>query len=193
MIVVATLAAAALLPMTSAAQPNPASILPAIPTPPTNNVSAPFATENFIQQVATWASSFDTNKSWTPVKIQIEDGYKQATGSGASDYLRLQYNISGNFFVAAEGDFLGVGSDFTAFHAGGGYTLINKYDFKLDAELMGGYDHDNGVEITPELKAYKMMTSTTYLTVGLGEPIQIKVRSSRKWTPEVTVGAGFWF
>lgn len=153
--------------------------------PATNNLP------NFINQVAVWGTSFNTNYNWSTVKVQIEDGYKQATGSGASDYLRVQYDRNA-FNAGIEGEFLGVGSQFTAVEAEVGYALVSKYDFKLEANLLAGYDRDRkAFEVEPELKATKMLTGNTYATVGLSLPWFAK--GTFDGTPQIRAGAGFTF
>jgi hypothetical protein len=146
---------------------------------------------NFINQVAVWGTSFNTNYSWSTVKVQIEDGYKQATGSGASDYLRVQYDRNA-FNVGLEGEFLGIGSQFTAVEGEIGYALVSKYDFKLEANLLAGYDRSfKSFEIEPEIKATKMLTVNTYATAGLSVPWFAK--GTFDATPQIRVGAGFTF
>lgn len=156
-------------------------------SPATSTNSIP----NFINQVAVWGTSFNTNYDWSAVKVQIEDGYKQATGSGASDYLRVQYD-KGAFNLGVEGEFLGIGSQFTAVEAEAGFALISKYDFKLEANVLAGYDRGiKSFEVEPEIKATKMLTVNTYATVGVSMPWLAK--RTFDGTPQFRVGAGFTF
>jgi hypothetical protein len=156
----------------------------------TNAPAAP-TLPNFIQQLADWGTSFNTNYSWTPVTLQIEDGYKQATGSGASDYLRVQYDL-GRFNVGVEGEFLGVGSQFTAGEFEAGCTLFNKYDFKIEVNLLAGYDRGvKAVEIEPELKITKLITANTYATAGFSLPWFSK--GTFNAGGQFRIGAGFTF
>jgi hypothetical protein len=146
---------------------------------------------NFFNDAYTWGTSFNTNYSWTPIKIQIEDGYKQATGSGASDYLRIQYDI-GKFNVGIEGEFLGYGSQFTAVELEFGYTLFSKYDFKIESNLLAGYDRGmRAAEIEPELKMTKLITANTYMTAGYSMPWFSK--GTFNSSGQFRVGAGFTF
>ena len=156
-----------------------------------SNAPAAPTLPNFIQQVAGWGTSFNTNYSWTPVTLQIEDGYKQATGSGASDYLRVQYDL-GKFNVGVEGEFLGIGSQFTAGEFEAGYTLFSKYDFKIEANLLAGYDRGvKAAEIEPELKITKLITANTYATAGFSLPWFSK--GAFNSSGQFRVGAGFTF
>jgi len=146
---------------------------------------------NFIQQVVTWGTSLNTNYNWTNVTLQIEDGYKQATGSGASDYLRVQYDF-GNFNAGVEGEFLGIGSQFTAGEAEFGYALFSSYDFKIEANLLVGYDRGvKAAEIEPEIKVTKLITANTYATAGFSLPWFSK--GSFNSSGQFRIGAGFTF
>lgn len=156
-----------------------------VDSPVTNSIP------NFINQVAVWGTSFNTNYNWSNVRVQIEDGYKQANGSGAADYLRFQYDRKA-FNLGVEGEFLGVGSQFTAVEAEAGCALISKYDFKLEANLLAGYDRSlKSFEVEPELKATKMLTVNTYVTAGLSIPWFAK--GAFDATPQIRAGAGFTF
>lgn len=163
--------------------------VPVNPPPVSDAVTNPIP--NFINQVAVWGTSFNTNYNWTNVTLQIEDGYKQATGSGASDYLRVQYDM-GRWNLGVEGEFLGVGSQFNAVEAEAGFALVQKYDFKIEANLLAGYDRTlKSFEVEPEVKAVKMLTVNTYATLGLSMPWMAKGKFDG--TPQIRVGAGFTF
>ena len=162
---------------------------PVNPPPVSDAVTNPIP--NFINEVAVWGTSFNTNYNWTNVTLQIEDGYKQATGSGASDYLRVQYDM-GRWNAGVEGEFLGVGSQFNAIEAEAGFALVQKYDFKIEANLLAGYDRTlKSFEVEPEVKAVKMLTVNTYATLGLSMPWMAKGKFDG--TPQLRVGAGFTF
>lgn len=160
----------------------------------TNALSVP----NFLNQAATWATSYDTNKSWDAVSLQFENGLNQTTGLGASDYLRVQKNIK-LWNVTAEGDFFGIGSTFNAVEIGGGYALVSKFDFKLEGNvLIGGtrVDAANGnsnfkFKAEPELRITKLMTFNTYSTASLSLPWI----EGQKFTgvPAFRVAVGFTF
>jgi hypothetical protein len=150
---------------------------------------------NFFNQAATWATSFDTNKTWSGVTLQFEDGLNQTTGTGAADYVRGQYNI-GRWNIAAEGDFFGVGSAFNALEGGVGFALVQKYDFKMEVNaLAGGAKADAASALKfkaePEIKITKLMTVNTYATASLSVPWQ----QGQKFdgTPAFRAGFGFTF
>lgn len=145
---------------------------------------------NFLNQAAVWGTSFNTNYSWSSATIEIEDGYKQTTGSGAADYLRFQYDV-GRWNISAEGQFFGIGSQFNSVEVGGGYAVISKFDFKLEANLLAGYDRQRRFEVEPEIKVSKMMTINTYATIGLSVPWYS--RGSFDGTPQFRGGFGFFF
>ncbi len=162
-----------------------------LPVAPAGTAASTNAIPNFLNQVMVWGTSFNTNYNWSAVKVQIEDGYKQATGSGASDYLRLQYDPNA-FSLGVEGEFLGLGSQFTAVEAEAGCALISKYDFKLEADVLAGYDRGvKSFEVEPELKAAKLLTANTYVTAGISLPWLAKRTFDA--TPQFRVGAGFVF
>jgi opacity protein-like surface antigen len=154
---------------------------------------------NFFAEAAGWATSFDTNKSWTPVAFQMEDGLNQTTGTGASDYIRGQYNM-GRWNLTAEGDFFGIGSTFNAIEGGVGFALIQKYDFKAEINVLlgvtkqidsGGVNASWKFKAEPEIKITKLMTANTYSTISISVPWI----EGQKFdgTPAFRVGMGFTF
>ena len=148
---------------------------------------------NFFAQAAGWATAFDTNKSWTPVTFQMEDGMNQTTGTGASDYLRGQYDM-GRWNLLVEGDFFGIGSAFTGIEGGGGFALIQKYDFKAEFNVLLGVVKPGAAwkfKAEPEVKLTKLMTANTYATISLSLPYI----DGQKFdgTPAFRAGMGFTF
>ncbi len=158
------------------------------------NATNPAATNNlpdFLDQVAVWSTSFNTNYNWTNITVQIEDGYKQVAGSGATDYLRAQYNM-GRWGFNVSGEFLGVGSPFTGVSGGADYALVQKYDFKLEAGLDAGYDRTHqAFAIEPGVRAVKLLTANTYAVLGLSVPWFAKGRFDGN--PRFVIGAGLTF
>jgi hypothetical protein len=183
------LAAVAALAFTSAVRAQtPVVTLPPIPT------NAPVQTiPNFFQQVATWSTSVDTNKNWNLARFEIEDGLKQITGAASADYLRVTLDFTNSgFYVVAEAQFYGIGSPFNAGEFGGGYNFIVNHDFKLGADLIGGYDNTKASWVVEsEIKASKMMTANTFVTAAFSLPISGKGKFSS--AGQFRVGAGILF
>lgn len=160
----------------------------------TNSVTAN-TIPNFFSQAMAWGTSFDTNKSWTPITFQFEDGLNQATGTGAADYIRGQYDIN-RWNLTAEGDFFGIGSTFNAIEGGGGFALIQKYDFKGEINLLLGTTTSGTTgnwkfKAEPEIKITKLMTVNTYATASISVPWVDGQKFNG--TPAFRVGAGFTF
>lgn len=148
---------------------------------------------NFFENTETWGTSFDTNKSWTPITAQFEDGLNQSTtGTGASDYIRGQYDM-GRWNVTVEGDFFGVGSAFTSIEGGGGFALIQKYDFKTEINILLGIGRNPAwkFQCEVECKLTKLMTANTYATAS----IYLPYRSGQTFdgSPGFRGGLGFTF
>ena len=150
---------------------------------------------SFFNTAMEWGTSFDTNKSWAPITGQFEDGYAQANGTGAANFIRGQYDI-GRWNATLEGQFFGVGSAFNGFEAGGGFALIQRYDFKAEANILAGGQKLAGSDSMQfkaegEIKLTKLMTANTYWTVSLGIPY---VQSQKfDGTPCFRTGFGFVF
>lgn len=156
---------------------------------------------SFIQDVASWATSFNTAPAynWTNQLWQITEGVATVTGGSVADRLEIDRNI-GSFQVGIEGEFLGVGSAFDKVEANAGYSLFQQNDFKLNFEIAGGYDFDAkdqygkkvGAMVTePMLAAYKMMTTKTFSFIKYGFPIESVGKFNS--VGMVEVGAGFTF
>ncbi|MEI8288791.1 MAG: hypothetical protein WCH99_04915 [Verrucomicrobiota bacterium] len=155
-------------------------------TAPTNNIP------NFITQVQTWATSVNTNYDWTNATLQVESGYKQATGQGAASYIAVQYDFQSGWNAGIEGQFYGVGSAFNSVEVQGGYTLIKNHDFKVEGNLLAGYDNTRSAFVVePEIKAVKMLTINTYTTAGFSMPFFDKGKFDS--SGQFKVGVGFFF
>ncbi|MDE2105331.1 MAG: hypothetical protein KGL39_49350 [Patescibacteria group bacterium] len=151
---------------------------------------------NFFSQAMDWGTTFDTNKSWSAVSFQLEDGVNQVSGLGAADYIRGQYD-TGRFNLTLEGDFFGVGSAFNAIEGGGGFAAITKYDFKLEANALVGVTKETGsannwkFKFEPEIKITKLMTANTYATASLSIPYVDGITFDG--TPAIRAGLGCTF
>ena len=155
-------------------------------TAPTNSIP------NFITQVQTWATTVNTNYDWTNATLQVDSGYKQATGQGASSYLAVQYNFASAWNVGVEGQFYGIGSAFNSVELQAGYALFRNHDFKIEGNLLAGYDNTRSAFVAePEIKAVKMMTVNTYTTAGFSMPFFSKGKFDA--AGQFKIGVGFFF
>jgi hypothetical protein len=188
-------------------QTNVPNLLPPLPL---TNAPAVQTIPNFLTQVETWALTVNTNYNWTNATVQIETGYKQVTGEGAASYIGVTYDFEQRFNAGVEGQFLGVGSAFNAIEVEGGYALYENHDFKLEFDVLGGWDNTrtytqstktkNGTvnslgtgawEVEPELRALKMMTVNTYIMAAYSMPVFSVGRFNA--AGEFRAGAGFFF
>ena len=146
---------------------------------------------NFLEQVQFWAFNVNTNYDWSNAVVEVESGYKQVAGSGAASFIGVQYDI-GRWNARVEGQFFGVGSSFNGVEAGGGYALYKKNDFKVEAELLGGYDRNRAAWLVePGIRAVKMLTVNTYTTASYSFPVFSKGQFDS--TGQVKIGLGFFF
>ena len=153
---------------------------------PTNSIP------NFLMQVQTWATSVNTNYDWTNASLQVESGYKQATGVGAASYVTLQYNFASRWNVGLSGQFYGVGSAFNQVELQGGYALYKNHDFKIEGNMLAGYDNTRSAFVVePELKVVKMLTVNTYTVSAFSMPFFDKGKFNS--SGEFKVGVGFFF
>ena len=148
---------------------------------------------NFLQTALTWGTSFNTNAdhSWTNTVLEVGVGYEQVTGAGATSVADIQYDL-GRWNVGADIQYFGVGSAINVVEAQGGFSLIQKYDLKVDADLRVGYDFNSqDAIIEPGLFLKKKMTYNTYAEVGASLPFELKSTFSRN--PTFYVETGFTF
>ena len=150
------------------------------------------AIPNFLSTVEQWATSVNTNYDWTNVTVEVDSGYKQVTGSGAASYIAGQYDITYRWHAGGEVQFFGVGSSVNAFEARAGYTFVKNHDFKLEANLLGGYERDTAAVIgEAELRAVKMLTINSYAATSCSFPFSSKGKFNS--SPTFRVGVGFVF
>ena len=170
-------------------------------TPPATFAGTNAPQTTFVQDVATWTTSYNLapDHAWTNQLWQLDTGVATVTGSGISDRIALTRNF-GSFQGGIMGQFLGLGSAFDQVQGQFGYCLVQQADFKLVASLGAGYDFAarNGagskvgaMVVEPGIYAYKMMTSKTYAGVGYTSP----VRSVGKFDANgvITAYTGFTF
>ena len=170
-------------------------------TPPATFAGTNAPQTTFVQDVATWTTSYNLapDHAWTNQLWQLDTGVATVTGSGISDRIALTRNF-GSFQGGIMGQFLGLGSAFDQVQGQFGYCLVEQADFKLVASLGAGYDFAarNGagskvgaMVVEPGIYAFKMMTSKTYAGVGYTFP----VRSVGKFDANgvITAYTGFTF
>ena len=158
------------------------------------SISNAIPTISFLDQAATWGTSFNTNAdhNWTNNStIQFDAGVATTTGVGLSDRLYVQYNI-GRFGIGAMGQFEGIGSTFGAIEGTFEYSLIQNYDFKLGAEIGAGYNiNDKAFETDPGFYAYKKMTLNTYAVMKYLVPVETKGKFQAAGLIYIGVGTTF--
>lgn len=152
----------------------------------TNNPST------FFQTTESWFTSFNTNYTFSGVKLECDTGYKQTTGANAANFVDLQYNVNDLWAIKGSLQFSGVGSAFNAEEIGPEVNLIEHYDVQLSAGLLGGYDgvFKNAL-IEPEVVLRKKLTPNTYAEMGITLPERIGDGFNN--TPAFKIGAGFTF
>jgi hypothetical protein len=178
------LAAALLLAgLTSNAQTNTLTV--------TNPPALPPAVQSFATSVQQYFTDLNTNYTWTNVTVEVDTGYKQVTGANAASELYAQYDIK-SFDIIAGMQFSGVGSAINGVEIGGGYALISKYDTKLEAQLLFGYDNNRAAaEIEPRLALKKKLSLNTYAVTAVSLPMFSKGQFNS--APSVYIGAGATF
>jgi len=153
---------------------------------------------NFFTQAISWGSAinYDPPYNWTNATIQIDTGIATTTGVGLADRLEIQYNI-GKFGAGAAGEFTGVGSTFNLLELTLAYSLVQKGDFKLDAEVGAGYDfnaknangqQDGSIVVEPGLGIYKVMTPKSYAVFKLLVPFEGTGKFDK--SPKIFAGLG---
>jgi hypothetical protein len=144
---------------------------------------------NFLSSVESYATSFNTNYTWTNVSYEISTGYKQVTGQGAVNVLDAQWDCWKGLNVGAEGQFSGVGSAVNGAEAQIGYAIVQHYDTKVDIDLRMGMaenmqENKTGV-FEPAVFLEKKQTLNTATKVGLSMPFYFRGKFNN--TPTVYV------
>jgi hypothetical protein len=144
---------------------------------------------NFLGSIQSYFTSFNTNYTWTNVVLEVGTGYKQVTGVNAASTLDIQYDL-GRFNLGGALQFSGVGSPINAAEGQVGYTLLQRYDAKLDFDIRGGYDDTvaSGV-VEPCLFIKKKGTANTYFETGVSLPIYFKQKLNTN--PTFFIQTGF--
>lgn len=157
---------------------------------------------SFFNSAETYFTSFDTNYSWTNIKLEADTGVAQATGSGAVDKIDIGYDLgsSSQYRIGLEGEFLGVGSAVNGGEATFGYSILQHYDLRVEAVLGAGYDglaqnaagkQVGSFEVEPGLELDKKLTVNTYAKLEASFPVYLTGKFNA--VPRIFVGAGFTF
>jgi hypothetical protein len=155
-------------------------------------------TANFFTQAISWGSTINyyTAYNWTNSTIQIDTGIATTTGVGLADRLDIQYNIS-SFGIGAAAEFTGVGSSINLLEGTFAYSLMQRGDFKMDAELGAGFDfngknakgqQDGSIVVEPGLGVYKVMTPKSYAVFKLLVPFESNGKFEK--SPKIYAGVG---
>ncbi|MDE2101201.1 MAG: hypothetical protein KGL39_28405 [Patescibacteria group bacterium] len=171
----------------------------AVNAPPQNFfTNAPAQVQPFINTLANWATSYNTNNTWQN-GLRLDTGVATTTGQQIADQIQLIDDF-GNFEIGISGKFTGVGSAFNSAEAIFGYGLLNKYDLKIFAQVGLGYDFNtvdskgkkNGaLLIDPGIEAVKKITANTYAVAGYFMPVETVGKFNTIGT--LYIGAGFTF
>jgi hypothetical protein len=146
----------------------------------------------FIASAATYLTTQNTNFDFASYKLDLETGYRQANGTGASSFAKLAYYVTPAIQLNAQIGYFGIGSPINSFEGGIGYAIYQKYDVRVTAEINGGYDANvrSGV-VEPGFEAKKKMTKNTYASIGLYLPYY--VGKAFNTSPTFTTGVGATF
>ena len=124
------------------------------------------------------------------VRIDLETGYKQATGTGSASFAKLGYYVTPKIQLNASIGYFGIGSPINSFEGGIGYAVYQNYDLRITVELDGGYDQNQRAgEIEPGIELKKKMSPNTYASLGLYLPYF--VGKDFNTSPTFTTGVGF--
>jgi len=146
----------------------------------------------FADSVIAYGTSYNTNYSFDAVKLDLETGYRQANGVGASSFAKLGYYVTPAIQLNAEIGYFGIGSPINAFEAGVGYAVFQKYDLRVTVEIDGGYDDNQRTGfVEPGLEVKKKLTTNTYASIGIYLPYYVGEQFNT--SPTFTTGVGATF
>lgn len=147
---------------------------------------------SFVNSVISYATSIDTNYTFAGVKLDIETGYKQATGVGSASFTKLGYYVTPAIELDASIGYFGIGSSINSFEGGVGYAIYQNYSVRVTANLEGGYDGTkNAGVVEPGFELKKKLTTNTYASVGISLPYFIG--KTFNTSPTFTTGVGATF
>jgi hypothetical protein len=146
----------------------------------------------FFTSAQSYLTEFNTNYTFSGVKLEMSTGYKQVTGVNAASFVDGQYNFANGLNIDASIQFSGVGSAINGAEAGIGYNVIQHYDCEVNAVLLGGYDNVRGDGvIEPGVTLKKKLTENTFAEIGMSLPVFFQGGFNSQ--PTFRVGTGFTF
>lgn len=149
-------------------------------------------TGTFVDSLIAYGTTSNTNFNFDTVKLDIETGYRQAVGTGASSFTKFGYYVTPAIQLDASIGYFGIGSPINSFEAGIGYALYQYYDVRITANLDFGYDdNQRAAVIEPGIEAKKKLTKNTYASIGLYLPYF--VGKPFNTSPTLTTGVGATF
>ncbi|HEY4414486.1 MAG TPA: hypothetical protein VGO57_02245 [Verrucomicrobiae bacterium] len=184
------LAAIAAITLSTAAkaQTNIVSITTTNASGGTTTIVAP---DTFFTSVENYFTGANTNFTWESNRLEIAAGGDYMGGQEWANYLSGQYDW-GRWDAQAKVRNLGVAGTIESVEAGGGYALIQYYSFKLQVDLIGGYDFEKRAAlIEPGATIRNKLTKNTFAELGVSEPIWLQKSINR--IPDFRLGVGFTY
>jgi hypothetical protein len=146
----------------------------------------------FFTSAEDYLTSFNTNYTFSGVKIDFETGFKQVNGQPAASYASGNYYITANLEAGANITYFGAGSAINGGQASIGYALINHYDTRLTIDLGLGYDGiSKTAVIEPRVEIKKKLSANYYASMGISLPIEFKQKFNS--VPTFYTGVGFTY
>lgn len=161
----------------------------------------PVSPGTFFQSAEGYFTAFNTNYTWSGVKLEVSIGADYQNGMQWGNSLQFQYDL--NTSNALDGIDLGyrmrnegMFGSVIANEGGIGYNLISYADTRVEFFVWAGYDNQyNCALVEPEIDLLKKITPNTFAALGLSLPYFVGSRAEQpnKWVPDVQVKTGFTF
>lgn len=153
--------------------------------------------KTFFQSAEGYLTSFNTNYTWSGVRLEFAVGADYQNGVQWANDLEIAWDVSTNNGVqlGCRMRNAGIAGVVQSDEAKIGYNLVSFYDTRVEGGLYAGYDNQYSCAIIePEIDLRKKLTPNTFAGIYLSEPIRLK-RSGvpNPWEPNVGLETGFTF
>lgn len=145
------------------------------------------AQTNFFTTAFTWATSFNTNYTWTNATLELYTGTVNYNNQNMEAIFGIRVDPWKGLDTGLEIQNVSALGTVSQLSGVLGYSLSH-YDFRMSGEVSGGWRPiDNVAVFTPRLVIEKLMTQNTATKLVLGIPVNTK--GKQNFTPNVSVEA----
>ena len=167
-----------------------------LPSSALAQTNAPAGQDSFFQSLGGYLTGINTNYSFAANTFEVSLGAGQS-GPVLANYVAAQYDLRANatlarWDLAAQVRNAGVAGVIQSAEVGGGYTVIQAGDTKVQAGALAGYDWNKAAALfEPQLVLRKKATKNTFFEIGVSLPEWTSGPLNK--TPAFFAGTGFTY